>query len=396
MRKALEGVLVLDLTRVLAGPYCGMLLGDLGADVIKIEEPKRGDMVRANKPDVNGESGYFMALNRNKKGITLNLKEPEAKEIFLSLVRKADVVIENYRPGVMDKLGLGYSVLKEINPRIIYGCISGFGQTGPYRDYAGFDIIGQAMSGMMSTTGWPGTPPTRTGAPIGDTEAGMNCAIGILAALYNREFTGLGQQVDIALVDSMVSSLITINMRYLNGNLLPERTGNRYENSYPYDSFKTKDGYAVLAAPYDNLWAKVCKRMGRPECATAPGMDTLDHRITNHKKIKEIIEEWSTTITTDEFVRVLQEEGLAVSPILTLDQVAEDPHICGARNMFVEIDHPVAGKVRITNDAIKLSDTPTTVRFPSPTLGQHNEEILSNMLGYSPDKIADLKTRGVI
>lgn len=396
MRKALEDITVLDLTRVLAGPYCGMLLADLGADVIKIEEPTKGDTSRENFPQVNGQSGYFMACNRNKRGITLNLKSEKGKQIFKELVKKADVVLENFRPGVMDRLGLGYEVLREINPGIIYASISGFGQYGPYRERAGYDIVGQAMSGVMSCTGWPDTPPTRCGAPIGDTEAGMNCAIGILAALHNREFTGFGQTVDVSLVDSMVSSMITINMRYLNGNLLPSRAGNRYENSYPYDSFKTKDGYVVFAATYNNQWARLCNLMGHPEYIEDPRMADLDARIKNHKIIKEIIEEWTTTMNSDDLVQIMHEGGNVVSTILTLDQVVEDPHIAGARQMFVEMDHPVAGKVKVTNDAIKLSDTPTSVRFASPLLGEHTEQVLHDMLGYTQKDFDLLREEKVI
>lgn len=396
MRKPLEDITVLDLTRVLAGPYCGMILADYGANVIKVEEPKKGDLSRENTPKVNGESGYYMALNRNKRGITLNLKSEDGKKIFLELVKRSDVVLENYRPGVMDKLGLGYEKLKEVNPGIIYAAVSGFGQTGPYRDRAGYDIVGQAMSGIMDCTGWPDTPPTRCGAPIGDTEAGMNCAIGILIALHNRDYTGFGQMIDVSLVDAMVSSLITINMRYLNGNLLPHRTGNRYENSYPYDAFKTKDGYIAFAATYDRQFRRLCECIGHPEYADDPRMCTLEKRIENHDMIKEAIEEWTVTMKTKDLVDLMHADKLAVSEVKSIKEVTEDPHIAGVRNMFLEMDHPVAGKVRITNNAIHLSEYPSEVRIPSPTLGQHTEEVLKEMLGYQAKDFAKLREEGAI
>lgn len=390
MRNALEDITVLDMTRVLAGPYCGMLLADLGANVIKIETPDGGDSIRGNIPKVNGESGYFMAVNRNKKGMTINLKTQKGKEIFLKLVEKADVVLENFRPGVMDRLGLGYEQLKKVNPRIIYGAISGFGQTGPLREQAGYDIIGQAMSGLMSCTGWPDTPPTRCGAPIGDTEAGMNCAIGILAALHNRDFTGEGQMIDVSLVDAMISSLITLNMRYLNGNLLPHRTGNRYENLYPYDAFKTKDGFVVFSANTDKHWEYLCEFMGTPELIDDPRTISIAARLENHEMIQKVIEKWTMTKTVKEVIDLLSSKKMAVAEILSIDQVCRHPHMAGARNMFIEMDHPVAGKVKITNNAIKMSGTPTNLRIPSPTLGQHNEEILMS-LGYSREEIAQMK-----
>ncbi|MEG1774042.1 MAG: CoA transferase, partial [Oscillospiraceae bacterium] len=250
----LDGVRVLDLSRVLAAPYCGMMLADMGAEVIKIELPGRGDDSRGNAPIVNGESAYYMNLNRNKKGMTLNLKDERGREIFRELVKKSDIVLENYRPGVMDKLGLSYEELKKINPSIIYGAISGFGHYGPYSKRAGYDIVGQAMSGLMSTTGWPDSPPTRTGTAISDVVAGLSCCVGLLAAYVNRLKTGEGEKVDISLVDSMVSSLEIINMIYLCTGRVPTRIGNRYEAIYPYDSFEASDGYAIIACGNDKLY----------------------------------------------------------------------------------------------------------------------------------------------
>ena len=249
----LDGVIVLDLTRVLAGPYSGMMLADMGATVIKLENPKGGDDTRKMGPFINNNSVYYANFNRSKLGCTLNLKDPEGKEIFKELVKKADIVIENYRPGTMEKLGLGYDVLKEINPGIIYGAVSGFGHTGPYSKRAGYDIVGQAMGGLMSTTGWPDGPATRVGTPMG-VLGGLNMTIGILAALVNKQKTGLGEKVDVALVDSVASAMENITMIYQATGRIPQRIGNRYESTYPYDVFPAKDGDVVIAAGNNKLY----------------------------------------------------------------------------------------------------------------------------------------------
>jgi len=344
--RALDGVKVLDLTRVLAGPFCTMMLADMGAEVIKIEVPKTGDDSRGFGPFINGESSYYMNLNRNKKGITLNLKG-QGKEIFLEMVKKADIVIENYRPGTMEKLGIGYEDLKNINPRIIYGAISGFGHYGPYKDRAGYDIIGQAMSGLMSTTGWPGGEPTRTGTAMADVLAGLSATIGILAALRYRDVAGIGQKVDIALVDSAVASMEIINQIYLVEKRLPERIGNRYESVYPYDSFNTNDGNLVIAVGNDKLWQKLCEVMGQPEVAFEPEIDTNWKRVQKHQSVKSIVEGWTKTKKTEEIVEILLANGIPAAPINNIEQVVSDRHIADAREMFVEIEHPIAGKMKI-------------------------------------------------
>ena len=264
----LDGVVVLDLTRVLAGPYSGLMLADMGATVIKLENPKGGDDTRKMGPFVNDNSVYYANFNRSKLGCTLNLKDPDGKEMFKELVKKADIVIENYRPGTMEKLGLGYDVLKEINPGIIYGAVSGFGHTGPYSRRAGYDIVGQAMGGLMSTTGWPNGPATRVGTPMGDVLGGLNMTIGILAALVNKQKTGLGEKVDVALVDSVASAMENITMIYQATGRIPQRIGNRYESTYPYDVFPAKDGDVVIAAGNNKLYGLLCDVMQRPELKT--------------------------------------------------------------------------------------------------------------------------------
>lgn len=393
---ALVGLKVLDLTRVLAGPFCTMMMADMGADVIKIEVPGKGDDSRQFAPFVNGESAYYMNLNRNKKGVTLNLKQPKGKEMFLELVKQADVIVENYRPGTMEKLGLGYEDLAKVNPRIVYGCVSGFGHYGPYKERAGYDIIGQAAGGLMSTTGWPGGEPTRTGTAMGDVLAGLSVTIGILAALRNRDVTGKGQKVDVALVDSVVASLEIINQIYLATGRNPERIGNRYESVYPYDSFKAKDGNLVIACGNDKLWAAFCQVMGTPELIKDERYDSNPKRVQRHAEVKPIVEKWSQTKTIDEAVETLLAAGIPAAPINTIERVTKDPHIAGAREMFVEIEHPKAGKLRLTGSHIKLSGTPVSFRTPSPLLGQDNQEVYSGLLNLSEEELADLKEKGII
>ena len=392
----LDGIIVLDLTRVLAGPYSAMLLADMGATVYKIEQPKKGDDSRAFGPFVNGESAYYMNLNRNKFGLTLNLKAPEGKEIFKEMVKKADVVLENYRPGTMEKLGLGYETLKEVNPGIVYGCVSGFGHYGPYSQRAGYDIIGQAMGGLMSTTGWPDGGPTRTGTAMGDVLGGLGVTIGVLAAVINKLKTGEGQKVDVSLVDSVVSSLEIITQIYLATGRIPGRIGNRYESAYPYDSFKAKDGDVIIGCGNDKLYELLVEVMDQPELLTEERFKTNVLRVQNHVVLKEIIEKWTTQYEIDEIVDNLLEKGVPSCPINTIDRLVKDPHIAVAREMFVDVDHPVAGKTTLTGNHIKLSDKKAEIKTPAPTLGQHNYDIYGEFVGLSKEKIDELKEKGVM
>ncbi len=378
----LDGVKVLDLTRVLAGPYCGMMLADMGAEVIKIEMPGKGDDARRNAPIVNGESAYYMNLNRNKKGMTLNLKSEEGKRIFRELVKQSDIVLENYRPGVMEKLGLGYEELRKINPAIVYGAVSGFGHYGPYSKRPGYDILGQAMSGLMSTTGWPGGQPTRTGTAISDVMGGISCCVGVLAAYVNRLKTGEGDKVDVSLVDAMVSSLEIINMIYLCTGRVPTRIGNRYEAIYPYDSFEAKDGMVIIACGNDKLYNVLKGVLKMPELEEER-FDSNVKRVENHEPLKEIIERWTKDKNIDDIVDILLEAGVPSAPINTIDRVTKDPHIAGAREMFVELEHPVAGKMKVTGNQLKFTNKKVEINRPAPLLGQHTEEIMKEKLGMS-------------
>lgn len=395
--KALQDIVVLDLTRVLAGPYCTMMLADFGADVIKIEIPVKGDDTRGMGPFVNGSSLYYANVNRNKKSVTLNLKDPKGKEMFLALVKKADVVVENYRPGVMDRMGLGYEVLKEANERIIYAAVSGFGSYGRCSARPGYDIIAQAYGGLMSITGEPDGEPLRVGTAIGDVLGGMNLTIGILTALHARELSGKGQRVDVALVDSVVSSLETGTQRYFASGKLPRRIGNRYASAYPYDSFKAKDGNFVIGCGNDKLFNLLCtKVLHREDLLTDPRFLSNAQRCENHAALKVEVEKWSTTLTKEEAYEAINAAGVPASPINDLYQVSHDPHIVEDREMFIPVKHPVIGDMRVNGNPVKLLDMMPEVRTCAPALGQHNEEIYGQLLGMDKAQLEALEEDRVI
>lgn len=395
--QALDGITVLDLTRVVAGPYGGSILGDFGANVIKIEVPVKGDDARGYGPYRNGESMYYANLNRNKKGITLNLKSEEGKEIFKKLVRKADVVIENYRPGVMDKLGLGYEVLRQINPGLIYGSVSGFGSYGPYSQRPGYDIISQGMGGLMSVTGAEGGEPTRSGNAMGDMLGGMNMVMGILLALYARTKTGKGQRVDISLVDSVVASLENAYVRYFDSQKIPKRTGNTYASIAPYDTYHAKDGFVVIACGNQKLYEKLCiEVLDMPWMITDERFLTVPLRVKNNKIQKKHIEEWTMQHTVVEVVEIVLGKGIPAGPIYNVQQITEDDHIAGAREMFVEVNHPVIGPMKVNGNPIKLMDMMPRINYPAPTLGQDNESILKDMVGITDEEYQELIAKKVI
>ena len=392
----LEGIVVLDLTRVLAGPYCGTLIADMGATVIKVENPIGGDDSRSMGPFINGNSVYYANFNRSKLGCTLNLKTSEGKEIFKELVKKADIIIENYRPGTMEKLGLGYDELKKVNPAIIYGAVSGFGHTGPLSKRAGYDIIGQAMGGLMSTTGWPGGSATRSGTPLGDVLGGLNLAIGILAALVNREKTGLGEKVDVALVDSVASAMENITMIYQATGRIPQRIGNRYESTYPYDSFPANDGDVIIAAGNNKLFSILCEIMEQPELKNDSRFLDVKSRVANHDDLFEIVSTWTKKYSVEEIDKKLNDVGCPASIVNTIDRLVVDRQIAGAREMFPEIEQPGIGKLQITACPQKLTRTKSYPRKAAPLLGEDNIDIYGKLLGFDENKIKELKEKGII
>lgn len=390
----LSGIKVLDLSRVLAGPYCGMILADLGAYVVKIEVPKKGDDSRAFGPFVNGESSYFMSVNRNKKSITLNLKTTEGKEIFKQLVKQFDIIVENFRPGTMEKLGLGYEILKEINPRIIYAASTGYGHSGPYKSRPAYDAVIQAMGGLMSITGFQDGRPTKVGASIADITTGMFCAIGILAALIKREATGAGEMVDVAMLDSMVAILENAISRYVVTGQVPKPLGNRHPSIHPFDSFETADGEIMIAAGNDRLWAELCTALGRQELIEDERFKTNPLRGENIDEMSNLLNETLRAKPLNEWIKILEEAGIPCAPINTIDKVVSHPQV-EAREMIAKVKHPKTGETRIPGCPIKFKSIHIPIG-PAPTLGEHTEEVLSKFLEIKSDEFSRLREEGVI
>ena len=396
MERALDGVRVLDLTRVLSGPFCTALLADMGAEVLKVEHPDGGDGARMESAvTIKGESVYFMSLNRGKKSITLNLKKEGGIQILKRLAEKADVVVENFRPGVMEKLGISYPILKEINPRIIFVSISGFGKNSPHEQLPAFDLIAQAVGGIMSITGQPDDPPTRVGASLGDTATALYAAFAISTALYARNLSGMGQYIDISMVDSIFSLLEISLFKYLASGEIPGRIGSRHPVSYPYDVFRAADGYYVIGTWDNTGFSRLCEVMGKTELPSLEKFSTDERRGKNAGELKAIIEDWSSKLTVEDVLKRLEKGSVAAGPIFDMKQIAESQHI-KARQMLVEVEHPIAGKIRIPGVPLKFSLTPGRVERPSPLLGEHTEEILTTLLGYDKRAIQGLRDSGVI
>lgn len=393
--KPFENLKVLDLTRVLSGPYASMLLADFGADVIKIEAPGTGDDSRSYGPFIGDKSMYFMNLNRGKRSITLNLKTQDAKNIFKKMVKQADIVIENYRPGTMDKFGLGYEVLKDINPKIIYATCSGFGDSGPYRERAAYDVIVQAMGGIMSITGQEGGELTRVGASIGDITAGLFTAIGILTALYSRVITGKGQKVDVAMLDCQVAILENAISRYFSSGVIPVPIGNRHPSVTPFEGLTAKDGQIIIAVGNDNLWAKFARLINKENLIDDARFRNNLERTKNQKILKNILESVFAEKTVFEWRKILDDAGIPCAPINTIDKVVTDPQII-ERKMIVEINDPSVGQLKFAGVPIKLSDTPGDNKSLAPMLGQDTEDILKEMIGVNASDIATLYSKKVI
>lgn len=394
MTASLAGLRVLDLTRVLVGPYTTMILADLGAEVIKLEMPGHGDDARQFPPHINGESAYFMSLNRNKRSMTLNLKTEAGKALFLDLVQKVDILVENFRPGTMERLGLGYEELITINPRLIYAAASGFGQTGPYSRQPAYDGVVQAMGGIMSITGQLGGEPTRVGTSIGDIAAGLFAAIGILAAVHHREKTGEGQMVDVAMLDCQVALLENAIARYTAAGEVPGPIGNRHPSITPFEPFNTSDGQLMVAVGNNRIWDRFCDALGNPELASNPRFTTNALRTANYEELRPVIAAAMSQKSTAEWVSILEEYRVPNGPINSVDMVVTDPQVL-AREMVLDVEHPIAGSTKLPGIPIKMDKTPGEIKEPAPILGQHTQEILREILGYDAEKIARLEEYGI-
>ncbi len=396
MEQPLTGIRIIDLSQTLAGPFCSMLLADMGAEVIKIEIPNRGDGLRTwGPPFLGGEGVYFLGFNRNKKSITLNLKNEKGREIFIKLINKADILLENFRPGTMEKLGFSYEKIKNTNPRIIYCRISGYGQSGPYRERAGYDLITQGESGLMTITGNPDRPPgAKVGVAIVDLGTGMYAAQGILYALLAREKTGKGQVIDISLFDSAISWMWQPLGSYLVSGELPKRIGTVHPVAAPYQAFQTRDIYITIGCQTQNHWTKLCELLDIEELKDDPRFVTLPKRVENREELSAILSKIFLTKEGDHWLKMLQDAGLPCAPVNTVDRIVSDPQVLH-RQILVEVDHPTAGTIKVPGIPFKLSETPGKVKSPPPLLGQHTEEVLRE-LGYSEEAIKTLKNEGAI
>ncbi len=407
MAGPLSHIRVLDLSRVLAGPWCGQNLADLGAEVIKVERPKTGDDSRAfGPPWLKGsdgketkESAYFASANRGKKSVTVNLSKPEGQDIVRKLAQQADVLIENYKVGDLARYGLGYDDLAKLHPRLIYASVTGFGQTGPYRERPGYDFMIQGMGGVMSITGerddLPGGGAQRVGIPIADIMTGMYATIAICAAIAHREKSGRGQHLDLALLDTQVGVLANQGMNYLATGTPPGRIGNAHPNIVPYQPFRTKDGDVILACGNDNLFNKFCEAAGCPELPKDPRFATNAKRVENREEITRLLAAIFARRTTKDWCDALESAGVPNGPINNLQQVFEEPQVV-ARGMKIELDHAAAGRVPLIASPMKFSGTPLEFKNPPPVLGQHTDEVLRAVLKMSEADIARLRADGVL
>ena len=391
----LSNIRILDLSLIMAGPYCTLILGDLGAEVIKIERPGVGEGARGVPPHYfEGESAYFIAMNRNKKSMTLDLKNPKGKEIFYALSKSSDVVVDNFRPGVVKKLGVDYDTLKKINPRIICCSISGYGETGPLKDRPAFDLIIQARGGVMSYTGEPGQMPVRMGAPMGDLTGGLFAANGILSALYQREHTGRGQKIDISLLDCQISLLTYRAQYYFVGNEIAQPVGSGHTSIHPIRAFKTKTFDIVIDCNVQNIFAELCDAIGASDMAVDPKFCSRENRLENKDELYDILEKVFLTKTGEEWLELL-DKRIPIGPINTIDKALSDPQIL-SRNMVVEIDYGKGRKLKIVGNPIKMAEIDQEVFRAPPRLGEHAEQILGEILQYPPEEIEQLRQEKII
>ena len=401
----LDGVRIFDLTRILAGPTCTQLLGDLGADVIKIERRGQGDDTRSWGPpyvkDADGndttESAYYLCANRSKRSVTMDLSKPEGIALAKRLIGQSDILVENFKVGSLAKLGLGYEQLREEFPGLIYCSVTGFGQTGPYAKRAGYDFLAQGMGGIMSITGTPGVEPVKVGVGIADVMTGMYASTAILAALRHRDRTGEGQHIDICLLDSQVAWLVNEGTNYLVGGKVPQPLGNAHPNIVPYQVFPTEDGHIILACGNDGQYQRWCEVAGATDLRDDPRYATNPLRIRNRDSLCPAMEPYMRSKTTDQWVAALEAAGVPCGPVNTIDQVFENPQV-QARGMRIELDHPLSGdgKVPLIANPLKMSGTPVTYRHAPPTLGQHTDEVLAEILGMSAEEIAAEKAKGAV
>ena len=390
---ALEGVKVLDLTQIMAGPYCTMMLADMGADVVKVEKPNGGDDTRRmGPPFIEGESAAFLGINRNKRSIVVDLRSDEGREIVMDMARGYDVLVQNFRPGSLERMGLGYEQVRELNPAMVYCTISGFGVTGPYARRGGFDLVTQGMSGLMSVTGHPNSSPTKVGVPVCDLNAGMFAAIGILTAYIDRLRTGKGQHVDTSLLEGGIAYTFWESAMYFATGEVPGPKGSAHRLTAPYQAFETSDGYVNIGAANQANWERLCAAIGREELVSDSRFVEPRDRMNNLNELIETLEQTFSQKSSEYWLDTLDAAGVPAGPIYDIQQVYEDPQV-RAREMVVETDHPVAGRTSNIGIPIKLSETPGRFRMPAPTLGQHTDEVLRE-LGRSDDEIAVLRAQG--
>ena len=390
----LEGIRVLDVSRVLTGPYCSLMLADLGADVIKIEMPDKGDDTRAwGPPFVGGESAYFLSINRNKRSVTVNLKAPDGRQIVLDLAARSDVFLENFAPGVAERLGLGYEAIRAANPRIVYCSISGFGQEGPYRDHPAYDIVLQGMGGLQGITGEPDRPPVRVGVAVADIAGGMFAAFAIAAALVRRGRTQEGERLDVSLLDSQLAWLTYMAANYFATGKDPERAGSRHPTIVPYQAFATKDGYLNVAAGNDDIFRRLCGALGRPDWARDPRFATNPKRVENRGTLEPWLDALFAERTNAEWMDLLNDHAVPAGPVYRMSDIERDPQVA-ARGVLLQMPHPTAGTVREFGPPFKSLHDRTSHSAP-PLLGQHTDEVLAS-LGYPPERTAALHRAGVV
>jgi crotonobetainyl-CoA:carnitine CoA-transferase CaiB-like acyl-CoA transferase len=396
MAKALEGVRVLDFTQYLSGPHCTAVLSELGAEIIKVEMPGTGEPERVAPPKTPQRESYqFLSYNRGKKSITLNLKDPKGIEIAQRLTAKADVLVENFAAGVLERLGLGYEEASKINPGIIYASISGFGHTGPRRNDVCYDVVAQAMGGFMSVTGYPDGEPLKAGISLGDYMGGYNGAIAILAALYYRKISGEGQAIDISMQDGIWAMVFPDRANYFDTHIVPKRIGNKLSSSAPFGAFNAKDGSVVICTITDPQWQKVLQAMDREDLIGEQRYATRENRTKNMDEVDGLVQAWCKGKTVEDVFAILKKFGVPCSPLPTFDQVASDPQLL-SREMLVEVDQPISGKVKLIGSVYKMSKTPGDRKKRVPDVGEHNKEIYCGLLGINADDMRKLKEESVI